>query len=290
MRTRDDDQDDDIADSGGPYWRNIIYYALFHLLPFGALFSGVTWSSVVCCGALYFSRIFFITAGYHCLFAHRSYKTSRVFQFIMAFGAQASGQGSVIKWAAAHRYHHANADRESDVHSPVRRGFFYSHIGWLLDRRYTRLVDFHVPYLDDFPELRWLDRYFFVPTLLVAIAVTVFFGWPGLFIGYGLSTVLTFHATFTVNSLTHMFGSRRYDTVDGSRNNWFVAVIMLGGGWHNNHHRYPRSARQGFHWWEIDITYYLLRVLQVVRLVWDICSPPNSLLAGQDGADSTAER
>lgn len=263
------------ARSFGPsplYVRNAIYFGVIHLLPFGAVFSGAT-ADVYAAGlALYLSRIWFITAGYHCYFSHRSFKTGRLFQFILALGAQTSGQGSVLRWAAAHRYHHANADRASDLHSPPAHGFWYAHFGWLLNTRYVApsTPTAAASLQKQFPELAWLDRYAYVPMVALAALALVMWGPPGLFIAFGASTVLTFHATFCVNSLAHRFGSRRFGTPDQSRNNWFVALVMLGGGWHNNHHRYPRSARQGLRWWEFDITYYGLVVLSWIGIVWDV--------------------
>jgi stearoyl-CoA desaturase (Delta-9 desaturase) len=257
----------------GVHLVNAFYFSLIHLLPLGALFSGVTRSSLIACAALYFVRIFFITAGYHCYFSHRAFRAGRAVQFVLALGAQSSGQGSALKWAATHRHHHANADSPADLHSPEQRGFWYSHIGWLLDQRYERVISSRPKDLTKFPELMWLDRYYYLPMIVLAVAVASSLGWPGLFVGFGLSTVLTFHVTFCVNSLCHMFGTRRYDNSDDSRNNWFVALVMLGGGWHNNHHRCPRSARQGLLWWELDVTYYVLRALAFFHVIRDIYEP-----------------
>lgn len=254
------------------YSQNVLYYAVFHVMPLMAILTGVTRSSIVVCIVLYIVRILFITAGYHCYFAHRSFKTSRIFQLILAIGAQTSGQGGAMKWAAAHHYHHTHADGGNDLHSP-HRGFWYAHIGWLFTKRYEYLIPPYPKYLTKFPELVWLNRYFYVPTIVLAVVVWAFLGWSGLFIGYGLSTLLTFHATFSVNSLCHLFGTRTFETPDESRNNWFVSLIMLGGGWHNNHHHSPRSARQGIRWWEIDITYYSLRMLQYLHIIWDVYDP-----------------
>lgn len=252
---------------------NVFYFSLLHVLPLGAFFSGVTRSSIITCFVLYWVRIFFVTAGYHIYFSHRGFKTNRIFQLILAIGAQTSGQGSALKWAATHHYHHANSDSPLDLHSPKQRGFWYSHMGWLLNQRYEHIISSFPKYLTKFPELVWLDRYYYLPTIALAIIVVAFLGWPGLFVAYGLSTVLGFHATFSVNSLAHLFGTRRFDTPDDSRNNWFVSLVMLGGGWHNNHHRDPRSARQGVVWWEIDITYYVLRLLAAVHIIGDLRKP-----------------
>jgi stearoyl-CoA desaturase (delta-9 desaturase) len=252
---------------------NIFYFSILHILVLGVFLSGVTVSSVIACFVLYTVRILFITAGYHCYFSHRSFKTSRAFQLLLAIGAQTSGQGSVLKWAAMHHHHHVNSDSPEDLHSPRQRGFWYSHMGWLFNQHYEYTVTSYPKYLVKFPELAWLHQYYYLPMIALALATWTFLGWPGLFVGYVLSTVLCFHATFSVNSLSHLFGTRRFETPDDSRNNWFVSLIMLGGGWHNNHHHYPKSARQGILWWEIDLTYYVLKALAYFNIIWDVCEP-----------------
>ena len=258
------------------YVRNAVYFAGVHLLPLGGLLTEIPAGAFAAGAGLYLIRIWFITAGYHCYFSHRAFKTSRLFQFVLAVGAQSSGQGSVLRWASAHRYHHAHSDQPSDLHSPNAHGFWYAHFGWLLNTRYIApsMATAKTPRWSGVPELLWLDRYPYVPALALAALSFALWGLPGLFVVYGGTTVLAFHATFCVNSLAHRFGSRRFDTRDQSRNNWFVALIMLGGGWHNNHHRFPRSARQGMRWWEFDPTYYGLVVLRRFGIVWDICVPP----------------
>ncbi len=256
------------------FLRNVVYFGALHLLPFGALWTGADLRVWIAAACSYWIRIWFVTAGYHCYFAHRSFKTGRVFQFILAFGAQASGQGSALRWATAHRYHHAHSDEPTDLHSPNDRSFWYAHMGWLFSTRYLAPSEPRPAPHERYPELMWLDRHPNVAPLSLMALTFVFLGWPGLFIAYGLSTVLVYHATFTVNSLAHRFGTRSYDTPDGSRNNWFVAVIMLGGGWHNNHHRHPQSARQGIRWWEIDPTYYVLVALGWIGIVSAIRVPP----------------
>jgi len=262
------------------YLFKVFYFAALHLLPLGALWSGAGTSVWVAAAVLYLVRIWFITAGYHCYFSHRAFKTSRVFQFVLALGAQTSGQGSVLSWGAVHRYHHAHSDQPEDLHSPNQRSFWYAHIGWLLRTRYLEVAQ-RRGHARVAPELVWLDRFPNLPWMVLAVVTWLVWGWPGLFIGYGLSTVATYHATFCVNSLTHRFGSRAYPTPDLSRNNWFVALIMLGGGWHNNHHHCPRAARQGHRWWQIDITYYLLVVLSWLRVVRDIHQPDPAMIHGR---------
>jgi stearoyl-CoA desaturase (delta-9 desaturase) len=249
------------------YLRNIIYFSCLHVLPFGALVTGADAGVFVAALALYLIRVWFVTAGYHCYFSHRAFEAGRVFQLVLAIGAQASGQGSALRWAAAHRYHHANADLPTDLHSPNEHSLWYAHMGWLFRTRYLDRAQPRANGFLQFPELVWLDRHPHVPPLTLAAVMLLVFGWPGLFIGYALSTVLVYHATFAVNSLAHRFGTRPYATPDHSRNNWFVALIMLGGGWHNNHHRHPRSARHGLRWWELDVPYQVLVVLGWLGIV-----------------------
>lgn len=260
------------------YVRNIAYFAALHALPCGALVTGAPAGAWVAAAVLYVVRVWFVGAGYHCYFSHRAFQTSRAFQLVLAIGAQTSAQGSVLRWAAGHRVHHAHADEPGDLHSPAH-GLWHAHIGWLLRTGYLARTQPRAIALLRYPELAWLDRYQYVPSLALAVALWIALGWPGLFIGYGLSTVAVYHATFSVNSLAHRFGSQPYPTGDHSRNNAFVALIMLGGGWHNNHHRYPRSARQGLRWWQIDPTYLGLVVLGWTGVVWALrtASAPRAL-------------
>jgi stearoyl-CoA desaturase (delta-9 desaturase) len=277
---------------GQRHWRNIVYFGVLHALPLGALVTGADRDVFVAAAVLYVVRIWFVTAGYHSYFSHRAFRTGRAFQLVLAVGAQTSAQGSVLGWAATHRHHHSHADEAEDLHSPVRRGLWYAHIGWLLRTDYVARSRARTGPFMDVPELVWLDRHPHVAPLCLAAALVAAYGWPGLFIGYGLGTVAVYHATFTVNSLAHRFGSRPYRTADHSRNNWFVALIMLGGGWHNNHHRHPRSARHGLRWWELDPGYAVLVVLGWLGLVWDLRVPrPESVndAAGVADAAVTAE-
>lgn len=248
-------------------------FIIVHLLPLCALWTGVRWQDWAACAALYWIRMFGVTGGYHRYFAHRTYKTSRPFQFFLAFLAQTSAQKGALWWAAHHRVHHRLSDQQGDPHNS-RRGFWYSHVGWLFapenqDTDYARIKD-----LAKYPELVWLDRYWLVPPTVLGVAMYLFGGWSALWIGFFLSTVLLWHGTFTINSLSHMLGSQRYESNDDSRNNWFLAIVTMGEGWHNNHHHFMNSTRQGFYWWEYDVTYYILRALAALRLVWDIKEPP----------------
>ncbi len=259
-------------------WRRATPFILSHLAVLGAIWSGVTWQSVVLCGVLVIVRIWGITAGYHRYFSHRTYKTSRAMQFVLAFLAETSAQKGVLWWAAHHRVHHKLSDQPGDVHSPVQNGFLYAHMGWLFDNtsetRWDKIRDFA-----KYPELRWLNKHWLVPPTMLAVFCFLVAGWPGLFIGFFLSTVLLWHDTFIINSLTHLWGKRRFDTTDDSRNNALTALLTLGEGWHNNHHYYQSSCRNGFYWYEIDVTYYVLKMMSWVGLVWDLREVPDHVLA-----------
>ncbi len=258
-------------------WLKAAPFILSHLAIFGAIWSGVTWQAVVLCVVLLFVRVWGITAGYHRYFAHRTYKTSRAFQLFLAVLAQSSSQKGVLWWAAHHRVHHKLSDQPGDVHSPIQNSFYYAHVGWLFDdteeTRWDKIRDFA-----KYPELRWLNKYWVVPPTVLAVGSFLIAGWPGLFIGFFLSTVLLWHNTFLINSLTHVWGKKRFDTTDESRNNMVTALLTLGEGWHNNHHHYQSSCRNGFYWWEIDVTYYVLKMLSWVGLVWDIRPVPEHVL------------
>lgn len=267
------------SDKLGLLIRNMPFLAL-HLACLGVFFVQATWQAFVLGAVLYLVRMFGITAGYHRYFSHRSYKTSRWFQFVLAWLGCSALQNGPLWWTAHHREHHRHSDTPQDPHSPRATNFWWSHIGWILawDYRETNFSAVHD--WSRYPELRWLNRNHWIPGLVMAILCFVIAGWSGLFWGFFVSTILLYHAVFAVNSLCHVFGKRRYATADQSRNNWFVALFTLGEGWHNNHHHYQSSTRQGFFWWEIDICYYLIKMLGWVRLVWDIRKcPPARMLA-----------
>ncbi|HVK72333.1 MAG TPA: acyl-CoA desaturase [Kofleriaceae bacterium] len=224
----------------------------------------------------YVIRMWAITAGYHRYFAHRTYKTSRGFQLVLAvLGGTAMQQGA-LWWASWHRRHHKYADQPGDPHSPLRDGFWYAHVGWIFDDKGSPDLS-NVKDLSTFRELRWLDRHHYVPVAAYALLCFVIAGLPGVVWGFAVSSVVLAHATFAINSLAHRWGSRRFDTPDGSRNNAVLALPTFGEGWHNNHHRYMASARQGFRWYEVDLTYYSLRFLARLGLVWDIREPPREI-------------
>ncbi|HEX7094658.1 MAG TPA: fatty acid desaturase [Acidimicrobiales bacterium] len=257
--------------------RATIPFFVAHLVPFLAFFTGVTQRALVLGVVLYLVRVFFITAGYHRYFAHRAFRVGRVTQAVLAFGGATAVQKGPLWWAGHHRAHHKYADTERDPHSP-QRGFWWSHIGWIVSDRFEK-TDYDA--IDDFaryPELRWLNRYSVVPPMMLAVASYLIAGWSGLVVGFFGSTVLLWHATFAINSVAHLRGTRRFATTDSSRNNVVLALATLGEGWHNNHHHNPRTARQGLRWWELDVTYLILRMLQRVRIVHDLREPPTAAL------------
>lgn len=251
--------------------KSSIFWSI-HLVPFLAIWTGVTPRALALAIGLYVLKMFLITGGYHRYFSHRTYKTSRVFQFILALFGTSAMQRGALHWAARHRHHHSFSDQPEDVHSP-KRGFFESHVGWIARNRYNGTDLNRVRDLAKFPELIALERLHGVMPFLLTLLCYYLAGWSGVVVGMGWSVVASWHATFCINSLAHLFGTRRYETGDTSRNNWFLAIITLGEGWHNNHHHFPSSARQGFYWWEIDFSYYMLRALEKLGLIWDLKQP-----------------
>lgn len=228
----------------------------------------------------YVLRMWAITAGYHRYFSHRSFKTSRAFQFLLGLLGTMAMENGPLWWASWHRRHHRHADQSGDPHSPLRVGFWGAHMGWILSREADSPDLSNVRDLQAFPELRWLDRYKWLPIVAYAVACFAIAGVPGLVWGFVVSTLLVLHATALINSLGHVWGTRRYATSDGSRNNALLAVLTLGEGWHNNHHHAMSSMRQGFFWWEVDFTYYTLRVAEMLGLIWDVRKPSTRALAG----------
>ncbi len=249
-------------------WIHSIPFFLIHLLPFLAYFTGISTRAVVLGLALFWIRIFFVTAGYHRYFAHRSYKLARVPQFLLAFGTTTTAQKGPLWWAAHHRSHHRNSDTEDDVHSP-QKGFWWSHVGWILCDKYKETDYEEASDFAKFPELVFLNKHDMWAAWALAISVWLYAGWSGLFVGFFLSTVLCWHLTFLINSAAHRRGRRGFATKDSSRNSLILAIFLLGEGWHNNHHKYPKAARNGFYWWQIDVTYYFILLLRLLRISRD---------------------
>ena len=284
--------DDETDRSDRIDWLRAVPFIGLHLACVAVLWVGVSPIAVVVAAAMYAVRMFAITGFYHRYFSHRTFRTSRVLQFVFALIGAASVQRGPLWWAAHHRNHHRHADTAADPHSPAVHGFWWSHAGWFLTRGGFRTDWSRIPDLARYPELRWLDRYDTVVPVLLAAAlygvgallerVAPQLGTTGgqkRVLGFLISTVVLFHATVTINSLAHRFGRRRFDTRDDSRNNLWLALLTFGEGWHNNHHFFPGSARQGFRWWEIDLTWYGLRVMAMLGLVRDLKPVPTWVLA-----------
>jgi len=273
-------------------WLSGIPFILLHLACLLVFWAGFSWVALAALLISYLLRMFGITAGFHRYFSHRTFKTSRFFQFFLALLGTSTVQKGPLWWAAHHRHHHKHSDTEKDVHSPVKRSFWWSHVGWILSDRFKATNFDMVKDLKKYPELRFLNNFHLVPPIFLAGATYGLgelldyympsldtSGFQLLVYGFIISTVLLYHGTFTVNSLAHVFGKRRFETNDDSRNNWFISLITLGEGWHNNHHRFPSSERQGFYWWEFDVSHYVLKILSWFRIVWDLRVPPQRVYA-----------
>ena len=272
-------------------WLRIIPFILLHGMCLAVIWVGWSWTAVMVALLLYLVRMFAITGFYHRYFSHKSFKTNRFWQFIFGAVGNASVQRGPLWWAAHHRHHHRFTDQEQDVHSPSLHGFWWSHIGWLTSRANFPTKYKYVAEWAKYPELRWLNRFDTVIPILLALALYIFGvllerfaphlgtnGMQMLIWGFFISTTVLFHATVTINSFDHMYGSRRYNTPDTSRNNALLALITLGEGWHNNHHHFAVSARQGFFWWEIDMTYYFLVFMSWLGIVKELRPIPEHVL------------
>ena len=267
-------------------WFRCLPYIIIHLLALGAFFYPVTLPCLILATVSYSIRMFSITAFYHRYFSHRTFKTSRIVQFIGAFTACSSGQRGPLWWAAHHRRHHKHSDTDEDVHSPHTRGIFWSHTLWFMTDYAVPTFLKEIPDLIKFKELRFLNRYDWIPLILLAITcyflpdlkwfatLTGLSNMQSLMWGFFVPTIVLYHATFAVNSITHLFGKRKFNTDDESKNNWLIAIFAFGEGWHNNHHFFPGSTRQGFFKGEFDITYYGLKILSLFGLVRDLRPVP----------------
>lgn len=272
-------------------WLRTIPFLLVNLGCLLVFFVGFSWTAFITALVLYFVRLFSIGAFYHRYFSHKTYQTNRFWQFIFAIVAASSAQRGPLWWASHHRQHHMVSDQKEDAHSPVQHGFWWSHVGWFLSKKHYFYNPDRVRDLAKFPELVFLERYdslvpaFLFISLFVAGLILYFVApelgtGPGQFLvwGFCISTIALFHTTVSINSLSHVFGKQRFVTTDQSRNNLWLALLTLGEGWHNNHHHYPATARQGFYWWEIDITYYILKLFEKLGIIWNVKNVPKSVL------------
>ena len=288
-----------------PILKQEISFILVHLIPLAAIWTGATLFDWIVCAFLYFTRMFWVTGGYHRYFSHKSYKTSRWFQFVIAFMAQTSAQKGALWWAAHHRHHHRHSDQPEDPHSMKLYGFWYSHVGWIIGPDYKETDYKTIGDYAKYPELVWLNKNYLVPPIVLGIVVAMAGAWVNggspwlmfthygmstLLIGFFLSTIILYHATFSINSIMHKFGKQRYESNDESKNSLWLALLTLGEGWHNNHHYYEVSARQGFFWWEIDITFYILKFFSWLGLIWDLKGVPYHIKYSRNKAEAKALR
>jgi stearoyl-CoA desaturase (delta-9 desaturase) len=254
----------------------------------GVAWLGFSWRGLALALGLYAVRMIAVTSGYHRYFSHRSYKTSRAFQFVLAVLGATCAQKGPLWWAAHHRAHHKYSDTPRDIHSVRQNGFWWAHVKWILVGRFEPTEWDRIKDFASYPELRWLNTYHLVPPALLALVLGLTLGAWGVVWGFLVSTTLLWHGTFLVNSLSHVWGTRPYKTSDDSRNNFLIALFTMGEGWHNNHHHYQRSERQGFLWWQIDISHMVLKVLSFVGLVWDLHEPPQHVLEDVDAPEQQA--
>ncbi|MDR3477276.1 MAG: acyl-CoA desaturase [Gammaproteobacteria bacterium] len=272
-------------------WVRALPFILLNLSCLLVFCVGFSWVAFTTALALYFIRVFSIGAFYHRYFSHRAYKANRFWQFIFAVMGASAAQRGPLWWATHHRQHHMFADTKEDPHSPIQHGFLWSHTGWFLSKKNYYYNAERVTDLTRYPELVFLDRYdglvpavlalslFLVGVLLNHVAPSL--GTTGsqmLVWGFSISTIAVFHTTVSINSISHRFGKRRFQTKDNSHNSWILALLTLGEGWHNNHHHYPAAARQGFMWWEIDITFYMLKLLEKLHIIKDLRGVPKIIL------------
>ncbi len=273
-------------------FRRCLPFLFLHLGCLGVIWVGWSWTAVVVAAFLYFARMFAITGFYHRYFSHRTFRTSRFMQFIFAAWGNTSVQRGALWWASVHRHHHRHSDEEVDAHSPVQHGFLWGHIGWMTSSKNFPTDYKAVRDLAQFPELVFLNRFDMIVPSIFGVALWGFGAllnwlWPALgtsgaqiFVwGFFVSTCVLLHGTLFINSLAHVWGKRRFETTDDSRNNFWLALITMGEGWHNNHHRFMGSTRQGFFWWEVDVTYYLLKMMSWTGLIWDVKPVPASVMA-----------
>ena len=243
--------------------------------------------------ASHYARMMGITLCFHRHLAHRAFQMSRPVRFLFAWLGTSALQKGPLWWAGNHVSHHRFADREGDPHSPVTSGFFYAHMGWFTNDIRWDKVPASNPVVREFSkygELRWLDHYYAIPPILLALILYLFGGWPALVYGFCVPTFTLAHSTFAINSINHLFGSRRYDTPDQSRNNFWTTLLTLGEGWHNNHHRFQRAARNGFFWWELDPTWWMIRLLAALGLASNVVPVPARVYAEAQAPSSPSFR
>lgn len=271
---------------GFSHYGGVLVFVGIHLMGFGVFLTGVRWEWVLLAVASYYLRMIGVTASYHRYFSHRAFRTTRVVQFCLAVLAMTSAQKGILWWAAHHRHHHKHSDGAEDIHSPAQKGFWFSHVGWILAKGSERTDYEAVKDFMKYPELVLLDRYYIVPPTCYAVLLYACWGFPGLIWGFFISTIVLYHCTFFINSLAHLVGRVRYRSKDQSKNSFVLAFLCCGEGWHNNHHHYQSAANQGWFWWEVDLSYYLLAMLSWIGVVWDLRTPPPHVKANTIESES----
>ncbi|HLI90169.1 MAG TPA: acyl-CoA desaturase [Ktedonobacteraceae bacterium] len=237
----------------------------------------VHWSDVILLAGMYSFIALGVTVGYHRMLTHRSFRPHPIVKFLLLMLGSMALEGPAIEWAATHLKHHAQADREGDPHSPVE-GFFHAHMGWMFGDS-TADPHTYCRYLLDDPMIVFVSRTFLLWSLLSLVIPFALGGWPGLLWGGLVRIFLTHHVTWSVNSVCHTFGKRAFETNDRSRNEWVVGLLAFGEGWHNNHHAFPRSAFHGLHWWQFDLSGYVIRALERCGLAHDVYRIPPAMMA-----------
>lgn len=284
-------------------WVRILPFIGLHLACLFAFMTGVSTFAIIVMLITYAIRVLGITVGYHRYFSHRAFRAGRGMQFVLALMGNAAVQRGPLWWAAHHRHHHRHSDTPQDAHSPVQDSFLWSHMLWFLSNGNYRTRLENIKDFAKFPELMILDRFDILVPVVSYVGLFLLGSWVGstfpstgtsgwqvLVWGGVIGTVLAYHATFTINSLVHVFGGKRYRTGDESRNNVWLWPVTFGESWHNNHHHFPASARLGFYWWEIDIGWYFLKTLERVGLVWDLKVVPHHVREGLPNPKAEARK
>jgi len=272
----------------------LIALIIVHLVSLLGFYTGISWTAFVAFLGLYIIRGLGITMGYHRYFAHKSFKTNRFFQFILGLMGSMAVQGGILWWVSHHREHHRYTETEDDIHSPVAHGFWQSHIGWLTNKKAFNAPKIRANDFAKIPEIKFLQKqYVFIQVLQVlglfslgsylqaAFPQLETSGAQLLVWGFFINTVALWHSTFAVNSICHVWGKEPYEANDTSKNNFIVALLAFGEGWHNNHHKFATSARHGLEWWQFDMTFITLRFLEAFGIVSHLKIPTQEQLAAK---------
>ncbi len=259
-----------------PDWSIIIYMAAIHFVALFALIpSNFNWHAIAVAFVLYWiTGGLGITLGFHRLVSHRSFQTPKWLEYCLVFCGTLACQGGPIEWIGLHRIHHKFSDTEPDPHDS-NKGFWWSHMGWMLSQNPSskEVPRFTQDIIND-PVYQFFQKYFIPIQVVLGLILYSFGGWPFVIWAIFVRLVVVFHCTWFVNSATHKFGYQSYESEDNSKNCWWVALLTFGEGWHNNHHAYQYSARHGLRWWEIDLTWMTISLLQSLGLATSVKLAP----------------